>query len=92
MLFNFVKIHSIFYQFYLDIVATMCYNIREVRKGAKKMNMIKKYTTKTRTFRVAPDGKFISVYQNGKLNGFIWNCDKRIMIDGEEIISSEFFR
>lgn len=56
------------------------------------MNMIKKYTTKTRTFRVAPDGKFISVYQNGKLNGFIWNCDKRIMIDGEEIISSEFFR
>lgn len=81
MSFNFVKIHSTFYQFYLDIVATMCYNVREVRKGAK-----------TRTFKVAPDGKFISVYQNGKLSGFIWNCDKKIMIDGEEIISSEFFR
>lgn len=53
--------------------------------------MIKKFTTATRTFKVAPDKKFIRVYQNGKLSGFIWNCDRKIMVDGEEVNSSEFF-
>lgn len=54
--------------------------------------MIAKYTTKTRTFKVAPDKKFITVYQNGKVSGYIWNCDRKILVDGEEIVSSEFFK
>lgn len=54
--------------------------------------MIKKYTTKQRTFKFASDGRFIKVYINNHLNGFIWNTDKVIMIDGEEVVSSEFFK
>ena len=53
--------------------------------------LIKKYTTKERTFKMAPDNRFISVYINGKLNGFICNIDKIIKIDGENINSCEFF-
>ena len=54
--------------------------------------LIKKYTTKNRTFKFAPDGKFIRVYINGRLNGFIWNNDNVITVDGEKIVSSEFFK
>lgn len=56
------------------------------------LKMIKKFTNKHRTFKFAPDNKFISVYVDGRLNGFIFNTDKVIIIDGEEIISSEFFK
>ena len=56
------------------------------------MSLIKKYTSKNRTFKFAPDGRFIRVYCNGKLNGFIWNNDKVIVIDGDCVVSSEFFR
>lgn len=52
---------------------------------------IKKYTTKNRKFKLAPDGKFIKVYINGRLNGFIWNNDTIIQIDGEAVISSRLF-
>ncbi len=54
--------------------------------------MIKKYTNKRRTFKFAPDNKFITVYIDGKINGFIWNTDKVIKVDGEEVVSSEFFK
>ena len=54
--------------------------------------MIKKYTTKNRKFKFAPDNRFITVYINGRMNGFIWNTDKVIRIDGEEVVSSEFFK
>lgn len=54
--------------------------------------MIKKFTTAKRTFKFSPDNKFIKVYMNGKLNGFIWNTDKVIVIDGEELKSNLFFK
>ena len=54
--------------------------------------MVKKYTTKHRTFKFAPDGKFITVYLDGRLNGFIWNNDKVIVVDGEEVVSNEIFK
>lgn len=54
--------------------------------------MMKKYTTKNREFKFAPDKRFIKVYIDGRLNGFIWNTDKLISVDGEEVISSEFFK
>ena len=54
--------------------------------------MIKKYTTKRRTFEFAPDNRFINVYIDGRHNGFIWNTSKVILIDGEEVVSSEFFK
>lgn len=54
--------------------------------------MIKKYTTKNRIFKFAPDNRFIKVYIDGRLNGMIFNTNKVIMIDGEEVISSEFFK
>lgn len=54
--------------------------------------MIKKFTNKHRTFKFASDNKFISVYVDGRINGFIFNTDKVITIDGEEVVSSEFFR
>lgn len=54
--------------------------------------LMKKYTTKARTFKMASDKRFITVYNNGHSNGFIWNCDRVILVDGEEVISSEFFK
>lgn len=54
--------------------------------------MIKKYTTKDRKFKAAPDNRFIKVYINGRLNGFIFNNNKVIYIDGDEVVSSEFFK
>ena len=53
---------------------------------------MKKYTTKSRTFKMAPDNRFISCYIDGRLSGFIWNTNTIIHIDGEEIVSSEFFK
>lgn len=55
-------------------------------------NLMKKYTTKTRSFKMAPDNKFITCYINGRVSGFIWNTDTTIRVDGEEIASSEFFK
>lgn len=54
--------------------------------------MMKKYTTKRRTFKFSYDKRFITVYQNGEMSGFIWNNDKVITVDGDEIVSSEFFK
>lgn len=55
-------------------------------------NLVKKYTTKRRAFKMAPDNRFITVYINGRVNGFIWNTDTVITIDGEKVASSEFFK
>lgn len=55
-------------------------------------NLMKKYTTKQRTFKMAPDMRFITVYIGGRINGFIWNCSRVILIDEEEIVSSHFFK
>ena len=54
--------------------------------------MINRFTTKERTFKMSPCGRFIRVYKNNRLNGFIWNNDKVILIDGEPIKSSDFFK
>lgn len=54
--------------------------------------MIKNFTDKHRTFKFAPDNRFIKIYIDGRLNGFIWNTDKAICIDGQKIISSELFK
>lgn len=54
--------------------------------------MIKKYTTKHRTFEFSYDKRFITVFYDGRMNGFIWNNDKVIMVDGDEVVSSEFFK
>ena len=55
-------------------------------------NLIKKCTNKRRSFKLSPCGRFYRVYINGRLNGFIWNNDNEIMIDGEKVISSAFFK
>lgn len=55
-------------------------------------SLMKKYTTKERTFKMAPDNRFITVYINSRVNGLIWNTDTVISLDGEEIISSVFFK
>ena len=54
--------------------------------------LMRKYTTKERTFGIAPDNRFITVYINGRINGFIWNTNTVIMIDGVKVVSSEFFK
>lgn len=54
--------------------------------------MITKFTTKRRNFKFSPDKRFIRVYIDGRLNGFIWNCDKVIKVDGIDVVSSEFFK
>lgn len=56
------------------------------------MKLIEKYTTKNRKFKFSPDKKFLTVYINGRKNGFIWNNDNMIMIDGEKVCSCEFFK
>lgn len=56
------------------------------------ISKIKKYTTKHRTFKIAPNNMFISVYIDGQLSGFIFNNGKVIRVDGKEIVSSEFFK
>lgn len=53
---------------------------------------IRQYTTKSRTFKMAPDQRFLTCYINGRVSGFIWNTNTKIMIDGKEITSSEFFK
>ena len=54
--------------------------------------MIKKYTSRRRFFEVAPGNRFITVYVDGRISGFIFNNDRTILIDGEEVIQSEFFK
>ena len=34
---------------------------------------------------------FLAVTVNGRLNGFIWNNDREVMIDGEKVIASTLF-
>ncbi len=58
----------------------------------RKVQMINKFTTKRRNFKFSPDKRFIRVYIDGRLNGFIWNCDKVIKVDGIDVVSSEFFK
>ena len=66
---------------------------KPTEKGSNTMNaMIKKYTTKHRTFEFSYDKRFITVFYDGRMNGFIWNNDKVIMVDGDEVVSSEFFK
>ena len=52
---------------------------------------IKRFTNKRRTFKLSPCGHFYRVYVNGRLNGFIWNNDREVMIDGEKVIASTLF-
>lgn len=55
--------------------------------------MIKKYTARGFKFKTAPDGRFISVYDRyNKFKGFLWNNDRVIWFDGDEVAQSEFFK
>lgn len=54
--------------------------------------MIERFTTKERKFEMSSDKRFIKVYINGKFDGFIFNNDRVIYIDGEEVVSNEFFK
>ena len=54
--------------------------------------LINKFTNKNRAFKFAPDKKYIKVYINGQLNGFIWNNSNTITIDGNKVVSSKFFQ
>lgn len=54
--------------------------------------MMKKYTTKNREFKFAPGKRYIEVYIDGRLDGFIWNTDTVIFVNGDEVVSSEFFK
>lgn len=54
--------------------------------------MIKRFTTKERTFEMSSDKRFIKVYINGRFDGFIFNNDRVIYIDGEEVIGSKLFK
>ena len=57
----------------------------------KKNHLIEKYTSDRMKFEFAPDRRFIKVYINGRFNGFIWNIDRMIVVNGDEVNSSEFF-
>ncbi len=54
--------------------------------------LVKKYTTKRRSFKLSPCGRFYTVYVDGRVNGFIWNNDKVIRVGGDLVVSSEFFK
>ena len=55
--------------------------------------LIKKYTNRGFKFRAASDGKYISVYdRTGRHIGFLWNNDRVIYMDGDEVVQSEFFK
>lgn len=54
--------------------------------------MITKYTTNRRTFKFSFDRRFITVYNDGRVSGYIWNCDRVIYVDGDAVVSSEFFK
>lgn len=54
--------------------------------------MVKKYTSKRRSFKLSPCGRFYRVYVDGQLSGFVWNNEKVIRVDGDQIVSSEFFK
>ena len=62
-------------------------------KGSSTMNaMIKKYTNKHLTFKLSSDKRYITVYIDGRMNGFIWNTNTVIRVNGDEVVSSEFFK
>lgn len=54
-------------------------------------DMMKKYTDKHMKFKFDYSKKFIMVFIDGKLDGFIWNCEKVILVGGDKVVSSEFF-
>ena len=54
--------------------------------------MIKKYTNKHLTFKLSSDKRYITVYIDGRMNGFIWNTNTVIRVNGDEVVSSEFFK
>lgn len=54
--------------------------------------MIEKYTTERRAFGRWPGNRSIWVCIDGRYAFSIWNCDKIVVIDGEEVVSSEFFK
>lgn len=56
------------------------------------MTLIQKHTTKHLTFKMSSDKRYIKVYVDGRMNGFIWNTDKVIYVNGEPVVSSEFFK
>ena len=58
----------------------------------KQTALMKKYTTKRRTFKMSWDGRFITVYYLGSVYGFIWNNDKEIYMEDGPVVSSEFFK
>jgi hypothetical protein len=53
--------------------------------------MVAKFTNKHLTFKLSPCGRFYSVKRDGRSQGFIWNCDKEIRINGELVNCKEFF-
>lgn len=57
-----------------------------------KNELVKKYTTKHRKFKTAPDNRYLKVYIDGRLNGFIFNNNKKIFVNGEEVTAADFFR
>lgn len=57
-----------------------------------KNAMVQKFQNKNRVFKFSPDNRYLRVYINGRLNGFIWNTDKVIRVDGIEVVSSDFFK
>ena len=54
--------------------------------------LVKKYTTAHRRFEMAPGNRFITVYVDGRVSGFIFNNDRVIRVDGDEVVQSEFFK
>ena len=54
--------------------------------------MIKKYSSKNLIFKMSSCKRYISVYVDGIFNGFIWNTDKVIWVNGDEVVSSDFFK
>lgn len=54
--------------------------------------LMRRYSTNRRKFKFSPDKRFIKVYLDEKLNGFIWNNDVAIYVDGDKVIASEFFK
>ena len=60
--------------------------------NAINMDLIQRFTTPQRSFKVAPDNRFITVYVDGRFNGFIFNNDRIIYIGGNEVNASEFFK
>ena len=58
---------------------------------AEMTEMMKKYTTRGRHLEWGPNGRYIRIYYRGRFEGCIWNTDRIITIDGEKVVSSDFF-